>query len=201
MSMRDLLKSWIKLGGIALLAGCCSAESLENAWKAALAADHRLQSTRKQTSAAEETLASVKTNRLPKVSSTLSGIFLNTTPESKVTLPGLSLTLPVADDRFVISSTQVSVPIYTAGRIRNGIAAAGEAVDASRDVESFTELDIKLSVAEAYIGVLRSLRLVEVAQSAVASLTAHATDVNNLSWVDARDIARVGVVALTEAGQ
>jgi outer membrane protein len=180
MSIRDLLRSFIKLAEIALLAGLCRGESLEKAWEIALAANHGLQSTRKQTSAAEETLASVKTNWLPKVSSTISGTFLSTTPESIVSLPGISFVIPVADNRFVISSTQVSVPLYTAGRIHNGILSATEVVEASRNTESFTVLDVKLSVAEAYIGVLRSQRLVEVAHSAVADLTGHATDVNNL---------------------
>jgi outer membrane protein TolC len=46
-------------------------------------------------------------------------------------------------------------------------------------VESYTALDVNLSVAEAYINVLRSPQLVKVAQSAVGTLTAHAADVNN----------------------
>jgi outer membrane protein TolC len=188
------LKTWLRLFGLAFLIGSCAAESIEDAWKIALATDHRLQSTRRQTSASEESLASVKTNRLPKLSSTLSGTFLNTAPESTVSLPGFSFVLPVSDDRFVISSTQVSVPIYTAGRIRNGILAAGEAVEASRNTESFTALDVKLSVAEAYIDVLRSLRLVEVAQSSVTTLEAHAADVNNLFAEDM--VARNDVLAV-----
>jgi outer membrane protein TolC len=74
----------------------------------------------------------------------------------------------------------VSLPLFTSGRIREGIRAASAGVAATKEQEAGTQLDIKLNVAEAYTNVLRARRGLEVAESMVSSLEGHAIDVQNL---------------------
>ncbi len=71
------------------------------------------------------------------------------------------------------------MPLFTSGEISNGIEAAQSELNALQHDETKTVLDIKLSVAEAYISVLRAKRWVEVAESNVNSLTSYVHDVSN----------------------
>jgi outer membrane protein TolC len=59
------------------------------------------------------------------------------------------------------------------------IDAAGEAVTQQRTQEFRTALDLKLTVAEAYVSVLRARRSLEVAQSNVTTLASFARDTTN----------------------
>jgi len=86
----------------------------------------------------------------------------------------------VLGEHFVLSNSQVSVPLFTAGRIHNAVNAAEATAEATRTNETTTTQDLKLNVVEAYVSVLRAARLVEVAVSNVASLEAHQKDVDNL---------------------
>jgi outer membrane protein TolC len=71
------------------------------------------------------------------------------------------------------------VPLFTGGKITHSIEAAGAKVGAQRTEEFRSALDLKLAVAEAYVGVLRSRKELEVARSNVARLDAFARDVRN----------------------
>ena len=67
----------------------------------------------------------------------------------------------------------MSVPLFTSGRIRHGVAAATSTLNATQDDRDRAVLDVKLDVATAYINVLR-------AQSSVVSLRSFAADVQNV---------------------
>ena len=75
--------------------------------------------------------------------------------------------------------TFATLPIYTGGRITNGIIAARSQQNVQQSEVFQTVLDLKVTVAEAYIGVLRGRRNLEVARSNVARLQSFATDVQN----------------------
>jgi outer membrane protein TolC len=72
-----------------------------------------------------------------------------------------------------------SVPLFTSGKITQNIHAAQANLSASQANETVTELDLKMLIADAYIAVLREESLLEVVQQHLASLTAHAHDVQN----------------------
>ena len=74
----------------------------------------------------------------------------------------------------------MSQPIYTSGRISNGISAAAANVNANQADLSRTLLDVKIGVAEIYVTVLRATRILEVAESKTVSLGAHDRDVTAL---------------------
>jgi outer membrane protein TolC len=71
----------------------------------------------------------------------------------------------------------VNQPLYTFGRISHGINAADEGLKAHQANLGRTILDVKMNVAEIYINVLRTKRIIEVVDSKVVSLDAHARDV------------------------
>ncbi len=78
-----------------------------------------------------------------------------------------------------VSLTFASLPLYTGGKILRNIDAADAQLGAQRSEEVRTAMDLKLTVAEAYIGVLRAQKNLEVARSNVEQLASFARDVRN----------------------
>jgi outer membrane protein TolC len=78
-----------------------------------------------------------------------------------------------------VSLVYANQPLYTGGRLLRNIDAADAQLGAQRSEEFRTALDLKLTVAEAYVGVLRAQKNLEVARSSVEQLTAFARDVRN----------------------
>jgi outer membrane protein TolC len=85
-----------------------------------------------------------------------------------------------SNDNFITANARLTVPLYTSGLIRSGIDAAGAALDANRAHENAFLEDVKLTVAELFVAVLRTQRALNVATTNVNSLQAHVTDVENL---------------------
>jgi len=78
-----------------------------------------------------------------------------------------------------LSLTTASLPLYTGGRLKRTVDAAQSSLNAQKTEVSRTALDLKLTVAEAYIGVLRSRKNLETARSNVEQLASFARDVRN----------------------
>jgi len=155
-------------------------EMLEDAWKIALSVDNRLQASHKTTQSYEQTLAAAKAARLPSLGIGTGYTILNHTPTARFTGSQFAVTeIPTAEDKSFLFNTTATLPLYTSGLITNGIDAAQAELTASTHDEAKTVLDVKLSVAQAYIDVLRSRRLIDVANSNVESLSAHEKDVAN----------------------
>ena len=152
------------------------AESLEEAWKIALAYDHTLQAAKKKAEAAEKTLSAAKSLRLPTLD--FNGGYTVLDNEPAMNFGGG--TFPMGQDEFLTWSTMASIPLFTSWAISNGIAAAESSLAAAFINQDKEKQDLKLNVAEAYVFVLRSTRELAVAKSHVESLTSHATDVENL---------------------
>ena len=68
-------------------------------------------------------------------------------------------------------------PIYTSGRISNGIEAAGSEIYKAQSSLDRDKLDLKMYVAETYVSVLHGTRVVEAASIKLTSATAQAADV------------------------
>ncbi|MGE8358014.1 MAG: TolC family protein, partial [Microvirgula sp.] len=178
-----LLSSALFLAGLPLVV---SAENLDDAWRAALSANHRLAAQSESTAAAERQLDSARATRLPTLSIDASYYALDNAPSVRnsmssvgLPLPG-SVTLPIADDHGWVGQAGITQPLYTSGKISNGIRAAEAGLDAARADEGRERLDVKLSVAEAYLDVLRADAAQEVARQYVDSLEHHRRDVQAL---------------------
>ena len=148
-------------------------DSLEKAWAQAIASAHRLKASRKSTDAAHETVSAAKSTYFPTVKAEGGHFWLDEAPSAIVNLPGLP-GLPVGmEDQFWAGRVTATLPLFTSGRIRSGVDAAKAGWKAAKADERRETLDLKLSVADAYVKVLRATRAVQVATSSVASLASH----------------------------
>jgi outer membrane protein len=155
------------------------AETLEDAWRTALENDDRVKAGGWDVSAANHARAAACAEGRPSVNVGANCLVLS--DQISVTSNSLPLAggLPVMGQSSLGFHATVTQPLYTAGKIDSEIAAAGAEVSANRfDVER-TRLDVKMNVAEIYVAVLRSKRVVEVAKSKVITLKAHALDVEH----------------------
>ena len=173
--------------GIAILIGLHFsipgyAETLGEAWEVALSADHSLRAAQRTTESAEARLGAARSQRLPTL--TVDGGYSAKNNPSIVDISELNL--PLADQFQVEEKTSysygasVKVPLYTSGRIRHGIDATNYGLEAVKLEQARTIQDLKMSVTEAYIGVLRAHRAHTVVESQVASLRSHARVTENL---------------------
>jgi outer membrane protein TolC len=79
-----------------------------------------------------------------------------------------------------MGSAMVTVPLFTSGRISSTIAAAQARSRGAGAQATGAAADLKLAVADAYVGVLRARRMLAVAESSVASFDSLASDVGNM---------------------
>ncbi|HEV3339985.1 MAG TPA: TolC family protein [Pirellulales bacterium] len=175
--------------GLALEGPAC-AENLADAWLIALSANPLLQAQRINTSAAGLNLAAAERRRLPTGSANAIDAQLWTrTPGvnpaglgQAVGQPGIG-TFPLVfganQNNIPLAFTGLSQPVYAGGRIRGNIDAAGAQAGRQRAEQFRTALDLKLNVAEAYVGVLQARRNLEVARSDVGRLQSFLNDVKN----------------------
>jgi outer membrane protein TolC len=155
------------------------AENLETAWAVALRADQAIAASSFNVSAAESRWNAAQDERLPSLSLGAGYYAISDSPAAVANLGAFgTLQLPLANRDAGWGLTSVSQPIYTSGRISNGIDAAAANVVAQKADHSRTVLDVKMSVAEIYVKVLLATRIVEVAESRVVSLISHDKDVS-----------------------
>ena len=85
-----------------------------------------------------------------------------------------------ANQHFLpVNLTYATLPIYTGGQLLKNVESARYQLNAQRTMETQTAIDLKLTVAEAYVGVLRARRNLETARSNVEQLTSFARDTRN----------------------
>jgi outer membrane protein TolC len=168
----------------ALLAGALvqpvfAAETLEEAWARALGADRGLAAVRSQAEAAEFDAAAARAQRWPTVAVGGSYTWLDQSPAFDFSFTGLPITAPplFGGDDYAMGQASVTLPLFTGGRISSGIAAAEARGRGAGAQAAGAEQDVKLAVAETYVGVLRARKALAVADSNVRSLEALAHDV------------------------
>src|SRR5690606_30134999 len=94
---------------------------------------------------------------------------------------GLPLVMPLLDgSTLVTAGATMTMPIYTSGMTRAGIDAARANLDAGQHGAAALAQQVKLAVAERYVGVLRAESAVAVADGNVASLAAHLREVEDM---------------------
>jgi len=154
------------------------AETLDDAWLTAVSSHRQIEAAGAMRDAASFELEQARSVRLPQLGISSGYTRLDTAPGFSF---GESLsTGPIFDgDDFVTAGAQVSVPLFTSGAVSAGIEAAEYGARAADDQLSTVVQNIKLGVAEHYVGVLRAESAVSVAESYVASLETHTNDTRN----------------------
>ena len=181
------------------------AESLAQAWALALQNDRSLAAVRLETEAARLDAAAARGMRYPDVTASSSFVQFADAPAFDFSAAGIPIQLPELIDRnnTVMGSLTMTLPLYTSGRISNAIDAADEGQRAREAVEKQVLQETKLEVARAYVDVLRAQRALGVADSNVASLEAHASQVSSMFEREAvpRNDLLAAQVALANAKQ
>jgi outer membrane protein len=159
-----------------------SAESLADAWALALQQDRALAAARSHVEAAALDAQGARGQRWPTV--TVSGGYtrVDDSPAFDFSWTGLPIQPPPLfdDDAFASGSAMVTVPLFAGGGISSSIAAAAAKSRGAEAQLLATTADVKLAVAEAYVGVLRARKAEEVARSSVRALEALARDTASL---------------------
>jgi outer membrane protein len=174
-------------------AGSARAENLADAWRTVLSANPQLQAQRLNAGAAGTNMAAAQRGYLPRGTATALDAQLLSRPPNLTfgTMPGAAgqaaggmfggafPLFGMGQNNYPFAVTSLSQPLYAGGRIRSQVNVAGAQVSQQQAGRVRTALDLKLSVAEAYIGVLQSKRNLEVAGSDVKRLESFLGDVRN----------------------
>jgi outer membrane protein TolC len=157
-----------------------AAESLQEAWRMALDRDPAVAAVQADAEAAAAGERAARAGRLPRVEATASYMRYDTAPSLSVVTPGLAFRSPPIfdEDDTVMGGLQLTLPLYTGGALSASIRAARLKRDAADAVGEHTVADLRMDVAERYVGVLRARRAQASAEANVASLAAHVADVD-----------------------
>jgi outer membrane protein len=183
MTPRRMILRWsvaLVLSGAA--AGVASAETLTDAWALALQQDHSLAAARHQAEAASFEAQAARAQRWPTVAVGGSYTQLDDSPAFDFAFTGLALTPPelFEDDKYVMGSATLTIPLFTSGRISSSIAAA-EAHERGVGAQvTAATADVKLAVADSYVEVLRARKAHGVASSNVQTLEALTRDTTSM---------------------
>ncbi|MBP9128694.1 MAG: TolC family protein [Steroidobacteraceae bacterium] len=167
------------LSGAAAVAG---AETLTDAWALALQQDHSLAAARHQAEAAGFEAQAARAQRWPTVAVGGSYTQLDDSPAFDFAFTGLPLTPPelFEDDKYVMGSASLTIPLFTSGRISSSIAAAEARERGVGAQVTAATADVKLAVADSYVEVLRARKAHGVATSNVQTLEALTRDTTSM---------------------
>jgi len=157
-----------------------AAETLDQVLAEAINNNQRIVAAQADSQVAEQQLFAAQGQRHPQLNISTGYTQLSETPSAKASIGGQTTQFAMAQAGSLKAQALISMPIFTSGRISHNIASAEAVQVAIFQNEKTTVLNIKLQVADAFIAVFRSEKSLEVANSHVTSLKAHAKDVANL---------------------
>lgn len=165
-----------------------SPETLAQAWSKALISDAGLAAVSLETDSARAGERAAKSERWPQVEAGASYTRLDDAPALSISTPAFSFVSPkiFSNDDFVMRHAQLTLPVFTGGSLSSGVRSARASRHAAEAVERSATADLKLAVANAYLDVLRTRRVVRAAESSVAALESHLKDVTAMVEVQAR---------------
>ncbi len=173
---------------------CSHAETLEQAWQLAMEHDYGLAAATADLASARASERAARGARWPSLTASGGYTRFDTAPQFRFATSGFTLQAPIfSGDDYGQGSVQVKVPLYTGGRISAGIGAAHQAAVGASEAEHAARSTLRLDVAQSYVDVLRTKRMLATAQSSVASLEAHAKDVEQM--VERELVARSDLLA------
>jgi outer membrane protein len=170
------------------------AESLTDAWAMALQSDGTLAAAHSDRQAAEADQSAAQRQRWPALD--LNGTYtqFDHAPNLDIATAAGQLQAPIwQHNGYAMAGADLSVPIWTSGKISGSIGAAAAGARGANAVELRSTADLKFAVAESYVAVFRARRALKVAESNVASLQAHTDDVQVM--YDKQAVAQSDVLA------
>jgi outer membrane protein TolC len=181
------------------------AETLDEAWVQALQKDNGLAAVRGQAEAAGLDAEAAHAQRWPTLAVQGSYTKLDDAPAFDFAFTGLPIKPPeiFKNDQFMMGAATITLPLFTSGRISSSIDAAEARSRGAGAAANGAESDVKLAVADAYVGVLRAQKALAVAESSVTSLDSVVRDVESMferELVPKNDLLAVQV-ALADAQQ
>ncbi|MCJ7452510.1 MAG: TolC family protein [Steroidobacteraceae bacterium] len=193
------------VAGALVLANTAAAETLAEAWALADAQDSGLAAVRSQAEAAELDAGAARAQRWPSLAVGGAYTRLDDSPAFDFGFTGLPIAPPelFGGDDFWMGAATLTVPLFTSGRISSSIAAAEARGRGAGEQARGAQEDVKLAVAEAYVGVLRARKALVVADSNVGTLESMEGDVGAMferELVPKNDLLAVQV-ALADARQ
>ncbi len=175
---RGRLRTGLHVGALLALSLNAHAESLTDAWAMALQSDGTLAAAHSDRQAAEADQTAAQRQRWPALD--LNGTYtqFEHAPNLDIATPAGQLQAPIwRNNGYGLVGADVSLPVWTSGRISGAIGTAAAGARGANAQEARSAADLKLTVAESYVAVFRARRALEVAESNVATLEAHAQDV------------------------
>lgn len=179
---RSGLASWpMGLLSLCAVAGAVTdarAESLSDAWAMAESSDGGLAAARSEHEAAESDRSAAERQRWPVLDATGTYTQFEHAPLLDINMPSGQLQAPIwKHDGYAMAGADLSIPVWTSGRISGSIGAAAAGARSAGALESRSSADLKLAVTESYVAVFRARKALSVADSNMASLKAHLYDV------------------------
>ncbi len=155
-----------------------ASETLAQAWQQALAVDQQLLAGVANVDAAQLEVEAAAAQRYPLAGVSGQYTLRDNEPSFLINSPLLpyTFTSPYLQSEDFAFEGRVDLPLYTGGRVTNNIATAQCKVRAGECQLARYQLDLKMSVAEDYVAVLRAEQEVLVAESHQRSLASHAHD-------------------------
>jgi outer membrane protein TolC len=170
------------------------AESLTDAWTMALQSDSMLAAAHSEREAADADHSAAIRQRWPALDVNGTYTQLEHAPLLDIATPAGQLQAPIwRHDGYAMAGADLSLPIWTSGKIRGSIGAAAAGARGANAQEVRSAADLKLAVAESYVAVFRARQALQVADSNVASLKGHADDVQVM--YDKQAVAQSDVLA------
>jgi len=154
------------------------AESLADAWAMSRQSDGSLAAAHSESEAAQADHAAALRQRWPTLDVNGTYTQFEHAPNLDIATPAGQLQAPIwGHNGYAMAGADLSVPVWTSGKISSSIGAAAAGARGASAQEVRSSADLKLAVAESYIAVFRARKAQQVAESNVASLKAHADDV------------------------
>ena len=180
--VRGVLSACAALGALAA-ATPAFADTLQEALTKAYYDNPQLEAARAQQRATDETVVIQRANGLPSMSA--SGTYGENLIESSTSF--------ISPDRSLSAGLDLSVPLYSAGSVKNSIRAAENRIEAGRADLRGTESAIFAQVVAAYMDVIRN--------ESIVGLSANNVDVLEVNLQAASDRFEIGDVTRTDVAQ
>jgi outer membrane protein TolC len=184
--------------------GSALSETLEDAWNDALARDLTLQAAAERVAAAQAAVEAARGGRRPSLGIASTVTQWDTTPAFDFSGVGMPSQLALfGGQSMVMSEARVSFPLYTGGQVSSVLDATTASATARQAEAAALSLEVKRSVAEQFVAVLRAESALAVTAANAESLTAHARDVADMyaSGQVPRNDQLAAAVSLADAKQ
>ena len=150
------------------------AESLTDAWAMALQSNGTVAAAHSERDAAEAAYTAAILARWPSLDLNGNYTHLQNAPQFDIATPAGQLKAPIwAHNGYATAGADLSLPVWTSGRISGTIGAAAADARGAAAQEVGSAADIKLAVAESYVTVFRARRALAVAESNAESIKGH----------------------------